>query len=258
MIANQNRYSFLLFILLIIHTDIFAQKPDSTNVVSNFGGSVTINTKGISTIPNLTLGKPAAIFAMTVGRKISFDPELRFALEGKPWSFIFWWHYQILNTKKFQIRTGINPSVYFKPTTITLDSTSNNILSAKRSLTGDLSVSYSLAKYFTIGPYYMYIRNFDQGMPANTHFLSLRGGFSNINFSKQFYMRFNPQLYYLKIDKNDGFYFNATLTLLNHKFPVSVSALINKAIKTKISAGEDFLWNVGLIYSFNRKYVEKR
>jgi len=254
----QNRYSFLILIFLTIHSFIFAQERDSINVVSNFGGSVTINTKGISTIPNLTLGKPAAIFAMNVGRKISFDPEFRFALEGKPWSFIFWWHYQILNKDKFRLRAGLNTSLSFKTISVTTDQSSEDIIWARRSLTGDLTTSYSVAKNFTIGPYYMYIRNFDPNMPVNTHFLSLRAGFSNIRLSKKFYVRFNPQLYYLKMDQEDGFYLNATLALLKRNFPISLSALINKSIKSEISAGEDFLWNVGLIYSFNKKYVEKQ
>jgi hypothetical protein len=94
--------------------------------------------------------------------------------------------------------------------------------------------------------------SFDPNMPVNTHFLSLRAGFSNIRLSKKFYVRFNPQLYYLKMDQEDGFYFNATLTFLKRNFPVSLSALINKSIKSEISAGEDFLWNVGVIYSFNK------
>ena len=125
-------------------------------------------------------------------------------------------------------------------------------------MTGGLTTSYSLAKNLTVGHYYMYIRNFDTNMPVNKHFLSLRVAFSNIRLSKQYFIRFNPQLYYLKMDKEDGFYCNATLTLLKRNFPVSIAGLINKSIKTEISAGEDVLWNVGLIYSFNKKYFEKQ
>jgi hypothetical protein len=40
----------------------FSQKTDSTRVPAHFGGAATLTTKGISIIPNLTLGKPAAIF----------------------------------------------------------------------------------------------------------------------------------------------------------------------------------------------------
>jgi len=70
-------------------------------------------------------------------------------------------------------------------------------------------------------------------------------------------MRFNPQIYYLKMDENDGFYFNSTLTLAKRNFPLSVSTLINNTIQTEIPVGENFIWNVSLIYTFNKKYIER-
>jgi len=35
-----------------------------------------------------------------------------------------------------------------------------------------------------------------------------------------------------------------------------VSALVNKAIHTRIPVGEDFIWNISLIYNFSKKYLE--
>lgn len=53
----------LLFLILYNLTFVsFSQKADSIKFASHLGGAVTITTKGISLIPNLTLGKPAAIF----------------------------------------------------------------------------------------------------------------------------------------------------------------------------------------------------
>jgi len=81
-----------LFVLLNLPYVSFSQNNDSTKVASHFGGAVTVTNKGISIVPNLTLGKPAVIFDLSMGkRKLSFEPSLRFALEGKPWSFLFWW-----------------------------------------------------------------------------------------------------------------------------------------------------------------------
>ena len=87
--------------------------------------------------------------------------------------------------------------------------------------------------------------------------ISVRASFSNIRLSEQFYMKLNPQIYYLNMDNVDGTYFNAALTFAIRNFPLSVSAMINQPFKTYIAAGNEFLWNVGLIYSFNKKYVEK-
>jgi hypothetical protein len=253
----QYRHLFLLFVLIGNLDIVFSQKNDTTKVASDFGGSVTITSKGISTIPNLTLGKPAAIFAMFVGRKIRFEPEFRFALEGKPWTFIFWWRYDMINSDRFYIRAGVNTSINFKTITATTNEFSDDILWARRSLTGDMTASYFLAKNINIGAYHMYIHNFEKNTTINTHLFSLRTGFSDIKLSKSIFVKLNSQVYYLKMDKDDGFYFNATLAFAKRDFPLSVSSLINKAIHTDIPVGENFVWNVSLIYTFNKKYIEQ-
>lgn len=246
-----------LFVLINLTHIAYSQKSDSTEVTSHFGGSVTVTNNGTSTIPNLSLGKPAAIFSLSMGRRIRFEPEFRFALEGKPWSFIFWWRYDVLNTDRFLIRTGANTSINFKSISATTDEFSDDIIWARRSLTGDLSASYLLTKNISIGPYFMYIHGFEKYASRNRLLLAFRTSFSNVTLSKQFFLRFNPQVYYLKIDKDDGFYFNGVLTLAKQNFPLSVSTLINKAIRTEIPAGKNFIWNVSLTYTFANDYVKK-
>jgi len=246
-----------LVLFLTFNYTVFSQESDSTKRFSHFGGTVTITNKGISTIPNLTLGKPAALFTMTAGRKISFEPEFRFALEGKPWSFIFWWRYQLCKSDKFITRVGINPSVYFKTTTITTDEVQVEKIIAQRSLTGDLSPTLLLGKNIGIGLYYMYIHGFEEDAVRNTHFLSIRPYFSNIKLTKQFIMRFYPQAYYLRTDANDGFYVSSTLNLAKRDFPLSFSSMITTPIQTNIPAGSSSIWNVSLVYTFNKDYIEK-
>ena len=247
----------LLFVLILTFScTVFSQESDSTKRVTHFGATVTITNKGISTIPNLTLGKPAALFAMSAGRKVSFEPEFRFALEGKPWSFIFWWRYQLYKSDKFITRAGINPSVYFKTTTITTDGPSEKIIS-QRSLTGDLSPTFLPGKNVSIGLYYMYIHGFEEDAVRNTHFLAIRPYISNIKLTKQFFMRFYPQAYYLRTDANEGFYVSSTLILAKRNLPVSFSSMITTPINTNIPAGGSTIWNVSLVYTFNKDYVEK-
>ena len=85
--------------------------------------------------------------------------------------------------------------------------------------------------------------------------IALRGSFSNIRLYEQFYLRFNPQVYYLNMDQKDGWYFNGTLALVRRNFPISFSALISQAIQTEIPEKDDFLWNVSLIYTFSKEFI---
>ena len=92
---------------------ISAQKNDSTrSAINTFAGAITIQTKGISTIPNLTLGKPAAVFDMKIGRKLTFEPQFRFALDGKPWAMVFWWRYYGSVSNKFKVTFHPNKNKY--------------------------------------------------------------------------------------------------------------------------------------------------
>jgi hypothetical protein len=60
------------------------------------------------------------------------------------------------------------------------------------------------------------------------------------------------------MDENDGVYLNARFSISKNNFPLSVSGLINKPIKSNIPAEYDLLWNVGLSYTFGNKYIEVR
>jgi hypothetical protein len=258
---NKGRYlskiALSLFVLLGLTHVSFSQNNDSTKAVSRFGGTVTVTNKGISTIPNLTLGKPAAIFEMIAGKgKLSFEPQFRFALEGKPWSFLFWWRYQLLNNDKFQIKLGAHPAIAFKTVTISTEEGTQEIIKAQRYLAGDIYPSYSVARNISIGLYDLYSYCLEENVVKNTNLLAIRCNFSNIRLTDQFFMRLNTQIYYLVMDADDGYYFNATLTLARKNFPLTVSSLINKTIRTEIPLGEDFLWNVSLIYTFNNNYTK--
>jgi hypothetical protein len=251
------RPSILLLLLFTIPAFTFSQKTDSTKVPINFGGVVTLTNKGISSIPNLTLGKPAAIVFMSVGNQFRFEPEFRFGLDGKPWMFIFWWRYDMLKTDKFLFKVRANPTVVFKTISVTNNNVTDDIIRTSRTLTVDLTASYLPTKNISLSTYYMYVYGVEKDAIKNTHYLALRTAFSNIKLTEQFYMGFNPSVYFLKMDKDHGFYANAGLNLAKRNFPLSVSTLINKTIHTQVPIGEDFLWNVSLVYTFNNKYMKQ-
>lgn len=253
----QKKSGLLFVVFLLLAHFTFSQNTDSTKVVSNFGGAVTVTNKGISTIPSLTLGKPAIIFDLLLGRRLSFEPQFRFSLEGKPWSFLFWWRYKLLRNDKFVMNIGAHPALSFKTVPISTNGVSTDVMVVKRYLAGELSPNYLLSKNISIGMYYLYSRGIEKDITRNTHYLTIRSNFSNIKLSDQFFIKFSPQVYYLKMDQKDGFYFNSTLTLAKRNFPLSISSLINKTIQTRIPVGENFIWNVSLIYAFNKKYAER-
>jgi hypothetical protein len=247
----------LTFIVLLTLSYVsFSQKEDSIKVENHFFVSATVTNNGISFIPTFTLGKPAAIFDLSVGRRLSFDPQLRFALEGKPWSFLFWWHYKLIENKKFLLRIGAHPALSFRTITISTDELPKETIVSRRYLAGELAPVYSLTKNINAGITYMYSRCLEPDAARNTHYLTLNCTFSNIPVMKQLLVRLNPQFYYLKTDQKDGYYFSSGLNISKKNFPLSVSALINKTIRSDVPGSKDFVWNISLTYAFNKKYIE--
>lgn len=252
---QQNTVLLVVVLLLLAHAS-FSQKTDSTEAIRHFSGSVSVTNNGLSLIPTFSLGKPATIVNLSTGKgKLSFEPELRFSLEGKPWSFLFWWRYNLLRTERFGVRVGAHPALNFKTEPVLKNGVTNNVMVTRRYLAGELAPNYFINKNISVGMYYLYSKGLDEGTTKNTHFITVNSSFSNIKISDQYYMRFTPQFYYLKMDKKDGVFFTSTLTMTRKNFPLSVSATLNKRIEADIAGVKDFVWNASIIYSYNKKYA---
>jgi hypothetical protein len=150
----------------------FSQQIDSIKEVSSFMAAVNVTNNGISLLPNFSLGKPAAIFNMTIGKKrLSFEPEMRFALEGaKPWSFIFWWRYKIVKTNKFTLNVGAHPSFVFREKILMIDGTPHDVLTTQRYLATEFVPTYALSKNLSLGVYYLHSFGLNEDASKNTNF----------------------------------------------------------------------------------------
>jgi hypothetical protein len=233
-----------------------AQKTDSTVRITHISGSVSVTQNGISLVPTFSLGKPAAIFLFSVGgNRLTFEPEFRFALEGKPWSFLFWGRYKIIPEGKFRLSVGAHPALNFRTYRLPVNGDSTDITVTRRFLAGELVPNYYFSKNVSVGIYYLYSRGFDINTPKNGHFITINSTISNIKLPGSFLIKITPQFYYLKQDKRDGTYFTSSFTISKKNFPFAVSSIINKTLSGNILGSKDFVWNASLIYSFNKNYV---
>jgi|SRR4051812_36374397 hypothetical protein len=236
---------------------INTQKNDSIKKDFYLKGSVNLTNKGISYIPNFSIGKPAIIVDCSMGgRKLFFEPQFRFALNGEPWAFLFPIRYKISN-KKFQLIAGVNPLMNFKNLTYIVDGVSTTDLVNRRYLGGELKPNYFISKNISVGASYLYFLGISKGALKNTNFVSVNTNFSHIKLGAGFFTKLNAQIYYLNQDGKDGFYFSPTVIVLKSNFPLSIQSIINTTIRSNIPGSQKFIWNISLIYSFNKTYTEK-
>ena len=235
----------------------FSQQTDTTKRIVTFNGSVSITNNGFSLIPAFSLGDPAAIVVLYAGgKRFSFEPEFRYSLEGRPWSFIFIWRYKLIKKDKFQLSLGTHlPALNFVSNAAIINGVEHDAIRVRRFFPViELFPNHYIRKDITLGVYYQYAYGIEKDLAKHTHFTSLRANFSNIRIQSKYYLRFNPQFYYLRMDKRDGFYATAGLSLARKNFPISISSLMNKAIDTDIP-GNNFDWNISVAYSFNNSFI---
>ncbi|MEY4383956.1 MAG: hypothetical protein RI995_1498 [Bacteroidota bacterium] len=230
---------------------------DSTAVERHVSGNITVTQNGISLLPNMSLGKPALIMEYSLGsKKYAFEPQLRFSLDGKPWSFIFWFRKR-LQYKKFGLTLGTHPSIVFKRKNV-MDANGETIesLDVQQYAVGEISPNYRISPNTTIGMYYLTSFAWINAPVHQTQFVTLNAVMNNIKLGGNFRLRVFPQVYFLKMDDIQGTYATATLTLSHKKSPIFISTILNQKFNSTIP-GKDFVWNVSLGYSFNTEWSKK-
>ncbi len=244
------RTVLLIFFYCNLLNPIVAQKKDSLKVHAPLKATanVNINSKGISLFPNLTYGKPAVILTGSVGKNnIYFEPELRWGLTGKPWSYIFWFRYKYKKSEHFGFNVGAHPSYVVRKDSININGKNELRYIAQRYFAGEIVPTYYFSKKFALGIQYLYSKGLDPYAIQNSHFLSFQPKFPDINVSKNYYLSFYPQLFHLILDAKEGTYASESLFLNWKNHPLSISSIFTYKIKSTI-AGNNIVWNIGLNY----------
>ena len=242
-------YKLALALVLFIGSSIQAQDKKKEY---HLNGTFTATQNGIALIPSFSLSKPALLFDFNAGgRKLTFEPMFRFGTNARPWTFVFWWRYKMINSTKFKMSVGAHPSYVFNTITINNNGTLEKINRADRYFAFDLTPTWFFTRNTSAGLYYLQGRGLDKSSVRFAHFLTLNANFSNIKITGKYFANFSPQIYYLNQAEKKGYYYTHSLTLAREKFPFSIQSIWNKAIKTDIP-GKGFVWNIGLVYNFRK------
>jgi hypothetical protein len=253
-VAKTMRCLFLFMCLGFIQLVAFAQETKSQ--IRHFNGTITATNNGISLIPSFSLGRPAVFFDLSLGgERFSFDPMLRFGMDGKPWTFVFWGRYKVIKDSRFTLNVGAHPAFMFREMPIMVNGKEENMLGAQRFLAGEIVPTYKVSNRFSIGLYYLQGRGFNPIPPRNSNFLALNTVISNLPLGDGLLLKMNPQLYFLRVDQNTGTYITSSFTLTRRNFPIGIQTIFNQKIKSQV-AGDDMVWNVSLLYNFSKNYVK--
>jgi hypothetical protein len=251
-LSNIKIKALLIVVCSLYCSSVNAQR-DSTFY---FRADLSITNNGFSIIPAFTLGEPAAFLDMRMGNKrLSFEPQFRYALEGRPWSFVFIYRYKAIIKPKFQLTFGGHlPGLNYITRTVVVNGIEDQLSVARRFLALEILPTYKFSDNRSVSIYFLRGHGFQNHGPQNSTFLSLQGNFNKIKLAGKTYLSLNPQAFYLKLDADDGYYVNLTTTLGIKDFPLTISSIVNKAIESDIPA-QDFDWNVSLVYTLDKQFT---
>jgi hypothetical protein len=247
----------LVFLLLISVSSFFdarAIKIDSTASPGFFKGQIQLTHNGVSLIPNFSLGKPAVMADLSMGKgRFSFDPMMRFNINTKPWAFVLWTRYKLIHKPKFSLGLGAHPAYLFRTEAVQINGKSKEVLDTQRYLAWEATPTYHVSKKLALGIYYLGSHGLRPDLNQWLTFLTARAIISNLSLGPKFSASFLPQYYYLKQDFYSGTYVNCTFNIYKKKFPISITGMLSQGIHTTIP-GKKFLWSTGLVYNINRYY----
>jgi len=256
-----NKKVFLGLLLSALVLTISAQDIDTPERVYHFNGTVNVTNNWFSFIPLFSLGKPAAIVNLSVGGdRFSFDPQFRFDLDGlKPWTLIFIWRYEVIQKEKFQLKVGAHlPTYSFREVSSEIDGETQIRLVPYRVMASELLPTFTISKHVSVGAYYIHgfaLEKFDD--IKHIDFLSLRAYITHLHISRQFYLNWNPEVYFLNLYGTGGYYAAQTFALGHDKIPLSISTTMNIKLKSDIET-QDFDWNVSLAYTFGGQFTRNQ
>jgi hypothetical protein len=246
----------ILFIPIMVFSSLtFSQTRDTSTITGHMSAYVGVTNNGISFIPTFSFDKPSGTVIFSAGnRRLSFEPDFRFTLDMQRGGMAFWWRYKVITKEKFKLDVGAHPALKLDPAYDEITGKATGTLEAQRYIAGEIAPNYFLTKNVSIGLYYLYGHGFQDSGPINAHFFTINSSISNIPLFAHLILQFIPQLYYLAVDNEDGYYFTNTLTIARSDFPLMIQSTQNASIHSNITGSKDFQWNVTLVYFFHKEF----
>lgn len=240
-------YLICLFLTPSLHT--FSQELQHQKT-TQINGSVGITNNGISIVPSFSLERPATVFNMSISKgRFSFDPEMAFSLDAKPWYSLFWFRYKLSpNQSKFNMNGGTHLGLNYVSMPIPSTKDSLQIQKTDRYFVLELFPRYQVSKHLNMGIYFLRSNGINAGTLHTLHFVTLFTDISQIKLSKKATLGITPQLYYLNIDGHDGYYLTSEISLAWQNFPIIFKSTMNKTFESQVEGSKPFLWNIKLVY----------
>ncbi|MDF1576445.1 MAG: hypothetical protein P1P86_14755 [Bacteroidales bacterium] len=239
-------WTFLLF--LFVFTVSWTQEAEdiSRSKKLHAEAKISLNSNGIAYVPAFSLGKPAFIgsFSLTKGR-FSYDPQLSYSLELRPWIMDNWFHYKLIDRPRFEFKTGAVISSFFSE----FETEEEVLWQAQKYLAVEFISKYKFSPRSSLGFTYLLGRGQDPGT-VQGHFFNLQADRSEIGIGDKTIVSASFQIFYINYTGNeDGLFTAAYLSASLRNIPFTIFFQAIQPLSSNITPFPEFKWNVGLAYT---------
>lgn len=236
----------LIFIVIIMPASAI-EKADSVRKKLIFSGNLSINSNGMAQIPSFSLGEPALIAAFTVQKKrFSYDPQIAYGLNFRPWTIDNWLHYRLIYRPKFELRAGGNFAMFFTE----YNTGEDIILQGQQYLTFEIAGVFKFTPKSSLSLMYWSDNGQDPGT-IDGSFYNILYERAGIEIGERILLSGNIQFYYIDYTgNNDGLFISPKIASSVKNIPLSVFFVGTQALKSNIEPFPGFKWNAGLAYVF--------
>ena len=249
------KYSVIILFLFLVTKSVIAQEIDSTHNISNFSGKVGITNNGFSIIPTFSLNSPAAIINFSWRKnRLSFEPDVRLVTDASKGGMLFWLRYQLVEKKKFNLRTGVHPAFSYVRREVAENGKSTEITEMLRFAAFEVVPNYQITSNWGIGAMFLHGSGLQTHGPQNTNVLFLNTSITNIKVGGDFRLQVLPTIFFLNVDSKTGSYFSGTVIISKNNLPFTLQSTINQTFRSNITGNKDFMWNVMLAYNFSKNF----
>jgi len=246
----MNKFLASLSLILIVNHSWSQAAPDSIKSKLEAEASISFNSNGIAYIPAFSLDKPALIgsFSLVMGR-FSYDPQLSYGLDLKPWIIDNWFHYRIIDRRRFGLKAGGGISTFFSE----YETDDEPLLQAQKYLAAEVIGTYRFSSLSSLAFTYLIDRGQDPGTLSG-HFFNLQAERSDIQLGSKGLLFTSIQVFYIDYTgHNDGLFTAANLSASLRKFPLSVFFQGILDLWTNMDPSPGFKWNAGAAYRISTR-----
>ena len=206
------RIPFYLLSFFIFNLTFSKESSDSSAAKLKFNGNVSFNTNGMAPVPAFSLGKPTLIGAFSLQKKrFSYDAQIAYGLNLRPWIIDNWLHYRIIYKPKFELRTGVDFAMFFSE----IDEGDHKILQGQQYIAFEIATIFKFSPKNILSLMYWNDNGQDYGT-INGSFYNIVYDRLDIEIGKSVLLSGSLQLFYLDYTgNNDGLFISPRIAASN-------------------------------------------